>query len=179
MEHWKQIEKYGGNYAVSDKGRVISIRADKGFAKIMSQHDNGHGYKHVHFRQKTKSYNIYVHRLVAEAFIPNPKNKPDVNHKNGIRHDNRVENLEWVTAQENNHDMYKRGYVVSEKTKAKMRISNKIAHAKDIKPVKCIETSKVYFGAEAASKEYGVCKAAINQACRRGRTSCGLHWKYI
>ena len=63
------------------------------------------GYTRVYCRQTStnKRKDLYIHRLVAQYFIPNPENKPHVNHKNCIRNDNRVENLEWCTAKENNN----------------------------------------------------------------------------
>jgi len=70
-----------------------------------SQHDNGTGYKAVNVilgdKGKRKSKRMYVHRIVAECFIPNPQNLPEVNHLNGIKEDNRVENLEWCTPRHN------------------------------------------------------------------------------
>lgn len=70
-----------------------------------SQHDNGTGYKAVNVilgdKGKRKSKRMYVHRIVAECFIPNPQNLPEVNHLNGIKEDNRVENLEWCTPRQN------------------------------------------------------------------------------
>ncbi|MCK8619663.1 HNH endonuclease [Apilactobacillus kunkeei] len=65
--------------------------------KLLSDQDNGHGYRKINFHHKT----IYVHRMVAEAFIPNPKHFEEVNHKNEIRDDNRVQNLEWCTQEYN------------------------------------------------------------------------------
>lgn len=107
-ENWKQIKGFNSRYIVSDKGRVLS----KLTGQIMTEYDNGNGYRHVHLRGKEEgSKNYYVHRLVAEAFIPNPENKPQINHKNGIRYDNRIENLEWTTAKENTKQKLPVGFI--------------------------------------------------------------------
>ena len=96
---WKPILNYEGLYEISSDGRVYSVRNDKelklcinekGYARVCLQKDGNKSWKRVH-------------RLVAEAFIPNPLNKPTVNHINRIRNDNRVDNLEWddITEQVN------------------------------------------------------------------------------
>lgn len=84
-------------YTVTREGFIVSKTGGKLKPVIVN------GYCHVKLYNGDGTYtNKKVHRLVAESFIPNPENKPTVNHKNGIRTDNRVENLEWATYQENN-----------------------------------------------------------------------------
>ncbi len=80
---------------VHKDGRIYKFKNGKYIQKKQTQHHTG--YLNISFRSKDFS----SHRLVAKGYIPNPLNKPDVNHKNGIKNDNRVENLEWVTKSEN------------------------------------------------------------------------------
>lgn len=104
MELWKDVKGYEGLYAISDLGRVKSFVSHK----ILSPRDNGQGYGKVGLCKDMVTKNRYVHRLVAEAFIPNPHNKTEVNHKDGDPSNNHVSNLEWVTSSENTkHAVYK------------------------------------------------------------------------
>jgi hypothetical protein len=106
-EIWKDIIGYEGLYQVSNLGRVKSLdritphpaKFKKG--QIMKQGDGHHGYKLSTLCKNGRSKTYRVNRLVASHFIPNPENKPEVNHKNGIKSDNSVNNLEWSTSKEN------------------------------------------------------------------------------
>lgn len=110
MEEWKTIEGFENCYEISNLGRVKSLqrKAKKRngqeiiiWEKILKPHKDTKGYLQVELKKEFKRKICVIHRLVAKAFIPNPKNKPQVNHINGIKTDNRVENLEWCSGSEN------------------------------------------------------------------------------
>ena len=97
-EEWRWVVGLEGKYKVSNLGRVRSYI--KG-GRIKSPNKTKCGYLVVNLFYDCGLHGKLVHRLVAEAFIPNPENKRTVNHKNGNKEDNRVENLEWMTTSEN------------------------------------------------------------------------------
>ena len=105
MQIWKDISGYEGYYQISNFGKIKSLsRILKNRLKketILKQSVNNHGYVACELRFNNKSKRILVHRIIAEAFIENTHNKPFINHINGIKNDNRIENLEWVTHSEN------------------------------------------------------------------------------
>ena len=96
MENWKTIEE-NPYYMISDLGNVQVIKSSRRMILIPDRK----GYLRVGLSKNCRKVNRSVHRLVAKAFIPNPENKTQINHKNSIKDDNRVDNLEWVTHQEN------------------------------------------------------------------------------
>lgn len=103
MERWKDIKGHEGLYQISDVGRVKRIGGGRGAkaGRILSS-SNVHGYRHVDLYRKQVRDSKRVHILVAEAFIgARPSDRHEINHKNGCRSDNRVENLEWCTRSEN------------------------------------------------------------------------------
>ena len=115
-ETWRPVVGYEGDYEVSDHGRVRVVKEGRKRVRpvgsILPQFVQSTGrYKTVHLYKDNKGLTVRVHRLVALAFIPNPDNKPQVNHKDSDWSNNHVSNLEWVTASENRKHAYDAGRV--------------------------------------------------------------------
>ena len=102
QEQWKPIQEFNGEYEVSNLGRVRSMKRYYGVVgRIMPQTIQRKGYYAVTFHMNNKAYCRKVHRLVIEAFTPNPDNLPTINHIDGNKLNNHVSNLEWCTYQAN------------------------------------------------------------------------------
>lgn len=106
MEHWKVVEGTNGALEVSDLGRVKSNLRD---GRILKTQKDNKGYHRLRMTIKRERYAFKVHRLVAQAFIPNPDNKPQVNHIDGNKDNNAASNLEWVSNVENAHHAISNG----------------------------------------------------------------------
>ena len=96
-EQWKDIAGFEGFYQVSNTGKVRNVKRNRTLSPAL----NSRGYQRVLLCKNGDKLNKFIHRLVAEAFIPNPENKPEVNHKDSNKTNNNFYNLEWVTHREN------------------------------------------------------------------------------
>lgn len=194
-EIWKDIQGYEGLYQVSNLGRVKSLgrfidRLVTGNywqeERILKPNKTKHGYLMVALRKNNKPNYFKVHRLVAITFIPNPENKPQIDHINAIKTDNTVNNLRWVTAKENirnplnmvhltgkNHPMF--GKKRSEETKNKMRGKNNPRAHK----VRNLETKEIFDTVTDAEKKYNLSRGCIAYAIKHNGRSAGYHWEYL
>ena len=123
-EIWKDIKDYEGLYQVSNLGRIRSLdrlvkHAFKGYSRLKGKikpcRKNTHGYLNINLCKDGKAKTLLIHRLVAQAFLPNPDNLPEVNHKDENKENNRVDNLEWCTSLYNNS--YSHGKQIVQLTK--------------------------------------------------------------
>lgn len=185
-EQWRVIPKFD-LYEVSNLGRVKCkerlIRRGNGYMlkkeHVLKFANNGRGYLFVTLHQDGRDQKFYIHRLVASAFIPNPQNKPFINHIDNNPLNNNIENLEWCTHQENVEWMKKQGRNV--RTEEWLNHLHK-AQRKTYKAVvaKSIETGKcLYFEKIQAVKEKGFYPANVHKCCN-GKViqHKGYLWRY-
>ncbi len=174
-EMWRDISGYEGQYQASTYGRIRSLprqitqkghkcyftRTMKG--KILQPRKQNANYYIVWLSNRKVQQALLVHRLVAETFIPNPENKPQVNHINGIKTDNRIDNLEWCSCSEN------------------IKHSHKIGGRKEVsKPIICIEPNRKFPSIISASREMNINSCSISHALNgRAKTAGGYTWKFI
>jgi hypothetical protein len=171
QEIWKEIPGYNGYYQVSNLGRVKSVDRivlNAGFeqyriGKILKQTKQTTGYSTVNLCIKNIRKRFLVHRLVAEAFIPNPDNMPHINHKDENKRNNRVDNLEWCDPKYNNN------YGT---------FNERVSESKK-KPVVCVELNISFDSQGEAAKKIGVSQACISYSCNNpNRKAGGYHWKF-
>ena len=155
----KDILGYEGLYAITSCGKVWSYRSKK----FLKPDKKNSGYLQVGLHKDSEQKKYLVHRLVAEAYLPNPNNLPCVNHKDENKENNALPNLEWCD----------RSYNINYGNRNK-RVSQTLS-----KPVYCIELNKTFDGAAAAARELGLDSSHITKCCKgKQKTTGGYHWRY-
>jgi hypothetical protein len=178
VEEWKDIEEYEGLYQVSTFGRVRSLNRyiNNVFYPgcILKPQKFRNGYLFVSLQRKTLS----IHRLVAKAFIDNPNNKPEINHKDGNKTNNKIENLEWRTRSENLKHL---SNILHNNVPWKNKFGKDNKRSKLIYAIK--NNIKVYefWGANEASKKTGIAQSGIFNCLKNKKgysQSGGYKWVY-
>ena len=175
-EFWKVIENFP-DYLISNRGNIKIVKTLEN--RILFTKDDG--YVSCPLTSNGKNYYKYVHRLVAEAFVPNPNNKRQVNHKNGIKNDNSVENLEWVTPAENIRHAIETGLLKYKKKEKDIKNSKhskgEDANGSLLNPEKVIKIRVLHETGEYKQVElaemFGVNHRTINDVIKRRQ------WKHI
>ena len=179
-EIWKDIPCYEGIYKVSNTGKVKSLeRKVKGKngsirtrkEKILKPKKRSDGYLEVNLWIEGKYKTMKIHRLVCEAFLPNPYNLPEVNHINEDKEDNILENLEYCDRKYNCNF----GTAIERRTKKQKGVYN----TKKSKPVKCLETGVTYPSVKEVQRQFGFHNGYIGYCCNgKFKQAYGYHWEW-
>lgn len=190
QEIWKQIENYP-NYEISNYGRVKSkerITKAKGNEiihrkeRILKQQITIHGYCQIHLTNKNGTKGIFVHRLVANAFLDKIKGKNQVNHKDGNKKNNFYKNLEFCTCKENIKHAEENGLIDLEKRKINMSRLGKKGYGNRKQKIKQYDLNnnfiKEFNSSREASRELGIIETAICNCVKgKSRKAGGYIWK--
>ena len=187
-EVWKDVVGFEGMYQVSNIGRVKGLSRIDGLgretkSKILKGFISAYGYAMVSLCKNGKKKHFQVHRLVAIAFIPNPENKPEIDHINTIPLDNRICNLRWVTRSENQNNpltLKHKSEAVKGRPLPIEQVMKRRRETKDNKRVMCIETRIIYNSMREAERQTGINNASISAVCKgKCKKAGGYRWKLV
>lgn len=181
IEQWKPIEGYEGLYEISNMGNVKSLPKCRGRyeggEKILKQHRSEQGYMKVTLCKDSKVKSFRVHRLVAEAFIPNQENKVQINHIDGNKCNNNINNLEWNTGSENIKHAYdnklKRAFWLNKKSVKHPNSKKVLQYDKNMKFI------KVWDSMSDIEREMSIFVDSVSKCCKGSyKTAGGYIWRY-
>lgn len=182
---WKEIKDFEGYYIINKDGVIMGVDREipdirVGRRRIRGQvlctYKNKDGYIRCQLWKGKKANNLFIHRLLAETFIENIYQKQDVNHKNGIRYDNRLENLEWMTRSENVQHGYRSNG--RKPTRYWLGKGGDIRHF--CKKVECVTTGIIYRSVTEAAIDLGIDFRVVSAVCLNKRKSVmNMKFKFV
>lgn len=204
-EIWKDIKGYEGYYQVSNFGKVRSLNRSiyrkngrkQSFKDQELKFHDKHGYLGINLRKDGKIKSCTVHRLVAEAFIPNPYNLPQINHKDENKYNNRIDNLEWCSSSynmnygtrtyrsiesckktmkekfENGYESPFKGKHHTEETKVYLSEINSGDNHPQARSIICITTGIIFNTTKEGAEYYNCDASGITKCCKNKRKSSG------
>ena len=179
-EIWKDIPSYEGYYQVSNLGNFRSLPRTIRYkstgtrvypAKNLLTETTKDNYQRITLMKEGVKKRFQAHRLVALIFIPNPENKPCINHKDGNKSNNCIDNLEWCSYSENTLHAIRTGLINTE-----------LHHPSNAKKIKCVETGEIFLSYYRAVKWLGKRASSISsltQLTRKYGKAFGYHWEFI
>lgn len=162
---WKTIPR-NEYYAVSDKGEIYSYKR----SAILTPKVNHDGYLRIQLWNKGKCEYVSIHRLVAEAFIPNPEKKPFVNHIDGDKQNNSVENLEWCTQKENIAHAWKTGLSHGALNSGGIKVRQRLRSGEFVRDFPSMMQ---------VERELGISHSGVSYAIRHNGTAGGYKWEAV
>lgn len=184
-EIWKDIPNYEGSYQVSNYGRIKSLprKRIRKTEKVLKSFTNNSGYEIIRLYQNGLERKYLIHRLVAEVFVTNVNNLPQVNHIDGNKHNNNVNNLEWCTASQNMKHSYANGLnKITEKRRKICSKNGKIAIESSKRKVNQYDIEgnfiKTWDSILQIKRKLNIDNSAISKCCKNKRkTAGGYIWK--
>lgn len=181
MEIWQQIKGFENLYKISTYGRIKSLGNGKStnsktkFERILKSNYSSTGYEKIKLFKDGKRYYFSVHRLVAQTFIANDKNKKEVNHKDGNKANNNISNLEWVTSSENQLHAFKNG--LQKSRMGKDHVQSKSVRQLDLNG----NLIRTFESIKQIQRELGFNSFGIIKCCKKEKkynTAYKFKWEY-
>lgn len=171
IEEWQDIEGWEGIYQISSRGRLKSFKVDNNGRVLSTKNKTGWYLAVVLTLKHKKSESYKLHRLVAEAFIPNPLNKPEINHKDGNKQNNNDKNLEWCTHLEN----MKHSFATGLGSFKEMNYYNMVKKPKPVCQYNLVgRFIAEHAGCQIAANKTGVCARNIHQVATKTEYKPGM-----
>lgn len=180
---WKDIVGYEIEYQINQFGEIRTLKDSpklKKYDVLKPQISKRNGYVYQMLYKNGKEKLLRVHRLVAMAFLPNPNNLPQVNHKDGNKQNNSVDNLEWCEQSDNMKHAYKNGLQIPSENQRKAIINTNKLKQKKVCQIKDGKIINTFSGISKASRQTKISISCISRCCNLKRKSTnGYEWRFL